>query len=85
MLAEVQRRILSRLLRVEVGNYGDFKQLQEGIFELRFHFDAGYRVYFGEEKNNIVLLLCVGDKHTQSRDIQKAIEYLKEYKGKHYD
>ena len=77
--ARVRRRILSRLLRVESGNYGDCRSLKDGVFELRFVFGPGYRVYFGEDGDAIVVLLCGGDKSSQVQDIARAKEYWKEY------
>lgn len=68
----IQARIDNRMNRVEEGNYGDYSHLGEGIFELRFHFGSGYRVYCGEYGTNIVLLLSGGNKSDQSADIQKA-------------
>lgn len=73
-----QKRILVRLKRVEQGNYGDYKRFS-GIIELRFDFGKGYRVYCGEDGDNLVLLLVGGDKSTQGKDIKKAIEYWEEY------
>lgn len=74
-----RRRILKRLLRLEQGNYGDFKPVGEGVNELRFFFGAGYRVYFAEDGDTIVVLLCGGDKGSQRRDIQQAQAYWQEY------
>ncbi len=74
-----RRRILSRLRRLEQGNYGDCKHIKDGIFELRLFFGAGYRIYFGEDRGNIVLLLCGGTKSTQGRDIGAALTYWQEY------
>ena len=74
-----RRRILKRLLRLEQGNYGDFKPLGEGINELRFFFGAGYRVYFAEDGDTIVVLLCGGDKGSQRQDILQAQAYWQEY------
>lgn len=71
-------RIYKRLERLQEGNYGDFKIIDEEISELRFTFGSGYRIYFTEQDEIIVLLLCAGDKSTQSKDIQKAKMYLKE-------
>ena len=64
--------------RVEVGNYGDYKPLGDGVYELKLHFGSGYRVYFAEYDNIIVILLCGGDKSTQSKDIEIAKTYWKE-------
>jgi putative addiction module killer protein len=58
----IRYRIKERLDRVKLGNYGDHKPISEGVWELRFSFGAGYRVYFGEKDNTVVLLLCGGDK-----------------------
>ncbi len=79
--SKTRRRILQRLSRVESGNYGDYKSLKEGIFELRFAFGSGYRVYFGEEGDTIVILLCGGDKSSQEKDIETAKTYWQEYKS----
>ncbi|MBL7161270.1 MAG: type II toxin-antitoxin system RelE/ParE family toxin [Anaerolineales bacterium] len=74
-----RRRILKRLWRVESGHYGDCKIVGGGVRELRFFFGAGYRVYFGEDGDQIVVLLCGGDKDSQRHDIQQAQTYWKEY------
>ena len=52
-----RRRILTRLRRVEQGNYGDYRALRDGIYELRFTLGPVYRVYFGQDGNTIVVLL----------------------------
>ena len=76
-----RRRILKRLLRIEQGNYGDFKPVGGGVNELRFFFGAGYRVYFAEDGNTLVILLCGGDKNSQGHDIQQAQAYWQEYQS----
>ena len=75
-----QSRIRSRLTSLEHGNFGDYRSVSGGVFELRIHVGAGYRVYFGEIDNTIVLLLCGGDKASQARDIRRAKTYWQEYK-----
>lgn len=75
-----QNRIRARLDRLEKGNLGDYQSVGSGVFELRLHFGAGYRIYFGEVDRTIILLLCGGDKSTQGRDIEQAKEYWLEYK-----
>ncbi len=67
--------------RLSEGLYGDSEPVGEGVSELRLFFGPGYHVYFGEEANNIVILLCGGDKSSQKRDIQTARGYWKEYKN----
>lgn len=74
-------RIRVRLRRLESGLYGDCQSVGEGVSELRLFFGAGYRVYFGEDKGNIVILLCGGDKSSQKQDIREAKSYWKEYKN----
>ena len=75
-------RIFKRFERLEEANYGDFKIIDKEIKELRFKFGSGYRIYFHETNKVIILLLCGGDKSTQKKDIEKAKEYLKIWKGK---
>ncbi len=77
---KTQERIEARLARLVGGNFGDRKSVGEGIFEIRLRFGAGYRIYFGEVDNTIVLLLCGGDKSSQKRDIERAKTYWQEYK-----
>lgn len=71
-------RIRHRLDRIELGNYGDSKSLGEGVCELRLDFGAGYRVYFAEQDEVIVILLAGGDKSTQVKDIKTAKLYWQE-------
>lgn len=77
---KAQSRIRSRLISLEHGNFGDYRSVGSGVFELRIHVGAGYRVYFGEIDRTIVLLICGGDKASQTRDIQRAKTYWQEYK-----
>src|SRR3989304_3670336 len=72
-------RILARLERLEVGNFGDSKFIRDGVSELRIDWGPGYRVYFGREGRTVILLLCGGDKRKQGQDIKRAIELWQEY------
>lgn len=76
----IRRRVLARLRRLEQGNYGDCKSLGQELYELRLFFSSGYRIYFGETDNEIVVVLCGGDKSSQEKDIEKARFYWKDYK-----
>jgi putative addiction module killer protein len=73
-------RVLKRVELMRVGHFGDSKPLGDGVYELRFFFGAGYRVYYGLDQGNIVLLLCGGDKSGQNRDIKQAKACWKTYK-----
>lgn len=78
----VEIRIRARLLRIaETGNLGDFKSISDsnGVFELRFTIGAGYRIYFGKDGDQLIILLIGGDKGSQSKDIKKAKEYWRDY------
>ncbi len=66
-----------RLKQLETGYYGDYKAIGDSVYELRFHLNSGYRIYFTERSGEIVVLLAGGDKSSQSRDIKKAIELSK--------
>jgi putative addiction module killer protein len=72
-------KIDNRLRRIQLGNFGDYAGMGEGVLELRIDFTPGYRVYFGQVGTTIVLLLCGGDKSTQSQDIRKAKQYWRDY------
>jgi len=61
-----------------MGNYGDYKPLGDGICELKFDFGPGYRIYFAEDGDVIVILLCGGDKNSQVQDIKTAKMYWQE-------
>lgn len=68
-------KILGRINRARLGNFGDTKYF-DGIGEMRVDFGPGYRVYFVKEGNTVYVLLCGGDKSTQSKDIKNAKEIL---------
>jgi putative addiction module killer protein len=75
-----QARIVARLDRLSVGNFGDSKPVGHGVNELRIDYGPGYRVYFAMLSHAAILLLCGGDIRRQSADIRRAIEYLNDYK-----
>jgi putative addiction module killer protein len=65
-------RIQARILRLSLGNPGDVKPVGEGISEMRIDYGPGYRVYFWQRGQILILLLCGGDKSTQEKDIKAA-------------
>ena len=64
-------------------NFGDVKALGADLYELRLFFGPGYRVYFGEHRGRLILILHGGDKSSQTRDIKKARDYWKNYMEDH--
>lgn len=75
----IRNRINARIRRIEeFGNYGDCEPVGDGVYELKFDIGPGYRVYFGTDDKDIILLLG-GDKDTQEADIKKAKEYWGDY------
>ncbi|MDH4122264.1 MAG: type II toxin-antitoxin system RelE/ParE family toxin [Deltaproteobacteria bacterium] len=75
--------IIMRVIRLEAGNPGDHKSLRDGILELRIDVGAGYRVYYARMGEKLILLTCGGHKKSQSRDIKKAVELLKNWEKRH--
>lgn len=72
----VKNQLLSRLARIENGNFGDTKALSPNLFELRCFFGDGIRLYYTIRNQRIVLLLVGGDKSSQDKDIEKAKSIL---------
>ena len=76
---QARARILVRLERLEVGNFGDSRYLRDGMSELRIDWGPGYRVYFGRDGDAVVVLLCGGDKRKPAADIERAVALWNEY------
>ena len=70
--AQARMRIYARLDRVALGNFGDAQPVGEGLTELRIHCGPGYRLYCMQRGMRVVVMLCGGDKSSQSRDIEQA-------------
>ncbi|MEA3404890.1 MAG: type II toxin-antitoxin system RelE/ParE family toxin [Pseudomonadota bacterium] len=71
-------RITARLTRLAMGNYGDKRQLDENLFELKIDVGAGWRVYYTMQGEEVVLLMLVGDKPKQRKDIDQVRNWLHE-------
>ncbi|OHC94822.1 MAG: addiction module antitoxin RelB [Sphingomonadales bacterium RIFCSPLOWO2_12_FULL_63_15] len=71
-------RIIKRLERAQQGNLGDIAPVGEGVMEMRLFFGPGYRIYFVQRGDTLVILLCGGDKSSQPDDIDRAKAMAKE-------
>jgi putative addiction module killer protein len=67
-------RLARRLDKAQRGNLGDVKAVGEGVFEMREHFGPGWRLYYVQHGQTLIVILAGGDKSTQSADIAKAIK-----------
>lgn len=64
--------ISARIFRLANGLTGDTKPIGQGLSELRIHYGPGYRIYFRQQGDELVILLCGGNKSSQQRDIEQA-------------
>lgn len=75
-------RVVARIDRLKAGLLGDWKLVSDGVFELRIDVGPGFRIYYGQDGKLLILLLCGGDKRTQSKDIENAKTYWKDYQAR---
>jgi putative addiction module killer protein len=78
--ARAAAKVRAAIARIETGNFGDVKPVGEGVSERRIDFGPGYRVYFGQDGQRLVILLVGGTKTRQQRDIEQARAYWQDYK-----
>ncbi len=78
-------KVIRRIERIYDDNFGDFKQIEPNLYELRFTLGKGYRIYYTIQNDVLVLLLNAGDKSKQSKDIEIAKAYLKDIKDNKND
>lgn len=78
--SRARARILMRIDRMKEGNFGDAEPIGKGLSEARIHYGPGYRVYFMQQGDRIVVLLCGGDKSTQAKDIKLAERIAQNWK-----
>jgi putative addiction module killer protein len=76
---DVVAALFARTTRFSTGNFGDSEPVGEGVSESRIHLGRGYRIYYGVDGDDVILL-CGGDKATQRADIARAIGYWNDYK-----
>ncbi len=75
---KARARIDVRVRRLSLGNPGDVKAVREGVSELRIDYGPGYRVYYTQRGQRLIVLLAGGDKHTQKQDIKRALEIARD-------
>lgn len=78
--AQAAAKIATALLRVEHDNFSNTRSIGSGVYEYKIDYGPGYRVYFGKDGKNLVILLGGGTKKRQQNDIGKAKELWKNYK-----
>ena len=76
---QARAKIQVRIARLRSGNPGSYRGLDGGISELKINYGPGYRIYFAQAGEDLVLLLCGGDKSTQETDIKTAKKYWADY------
>ena len=75
---QARARIDIRIRRLSMGNPGDVKPVGKGVSELRIDYGPGYRVYFIQRGETLIILLAGGDKRTQERDIKTALNLVQD-------
>src|SRR5271155_1716791 len=78
--AVARAKVTRAVVRLEQGNFSNVKSVGEGVFEYRIDFGPGYRIYFGQDGQTLVILLTGGTKKRQQRDIDEARAYWQDYK-----
>lgn len=78
---QARARISARIRRLSLGNPGDVKPIGEGVSELRIDYGPGYRVYFIQQGQQLIILLAGGDKSSQPRDIRTALNLARALRG----
>lgn len=71
---KARAHIQTRIDRLQLGLFGDVKPVRDGISELRIDYGPGYRVYYIQRDQQLIILLAGGDKRTQNRDIKTALQ-----------
>ena len=74
---KTQKVIVKRIRTMSLGTLGKIRSLNGGLFEAKIDYGPGYRLYFVNKEKKIIVLLCGGDKSTQSRDIKQARKLAK--------
>ena len=81
----IRSRIYKAIWRMAAGNLADHKLIAPNLYEMRLFFGSGYRIYFTIQNGQIIIILCGGDKKTQTKDIAQAKKYMAIMQGGVYD
>ena len=76
--SKTQKAVVKRIRTISLGTFGDVRSLDNGLFEAKIHYGPGYRLYFVNYGQRIIIMLCGGEKSSQSRDIKKARDMAKD-------
>ena len=76
--SKAQKIIIKRIRNISLGTFGDVRPLHGGLFEAKIHYGPGYRLYFVNRKQKIIIILCGGDKSSQKKDTKRARELMEE-------
>lgn len=79
---QAKAKVRIRIDRLEMGNFGQCRNIGDGVSELKIDFGPGYRIYYGMIGRTCVLLLSGGTKRAQDSDIKKAKEYFADYRAR---
>jgi putative addiction module killer protein len=80
--SEAARKVTTALYHVGLGNFSNVKSVGAGVFECKINFGPGYRVYFGKERERIIIFLGGGTKQRQQTEIRLALKRWEDYKRK---
>jgi putative addiction module killer protein len=69
-----RRRLARRLEKAQLGNLGDVKPVGRGVYEMREHFGPGWRMYYIQRGEVLIVMLGGGEKSTQASDIRRAAQ-----------
>ena len=78
--AQAAAKVATAITRISLGNFSNVKGVGAGVFEYRLNFGPGYRIYFGQDGEKLVILLAGGTKKRQRRDLSAAIANWQDYK-----
>jgi putative addiction module killer protein len=73
-------KVTKEIYKLELGNFSKVKGVGAGVYEQKIDFGPGYRIYFGKDGDELVILLCGGTKKRQSQDIAEAVIHWQDYK-----